>query len=555
MKKNYLSQKIIIEFFLYLILLIPNFFVVFYALDLSDSWVKKILYFLVSFFLWFFLASLHRGVFLCFGFLMILLAPVEISIVKLTTMPISLGFIEAIFLTNFQEAKEQIFTQFPLVLIYIFLAILYIFLAQKNRNFRYDKKTKISGILGLFMLNFGIFVQMYRLNHYGEKSLSLVLSNAISGVQYKYRKIYPVNFFVHTFYYLKQNFQDKKLQEKLSHFSFGARKKKDSTDTARVVVLVLGESARYGNFSVNGYTRNTTPNLLKIKDLISYSDMYSQANMTSVSVPQIVTRATPERFDLQFQEKTILSAFSQAGFETIFISNQPLGMPISKRMAEESQSYYPINQSNISLDEKILPMLDKVLKLNQSKKDKLIVIHTMGSHFSYDLRHSKNFEKFTPVFSMTGTFSKEMKNSLTNSYDNTILYTDYILSQIIFKLDSLGVQSSMIYVSDHGENLYDDGKSVLHGTEDLTIYEAHIPFFVWLSEQSKEKNPILYENLQKNKNQKATTESVFYTLLDMGNIEVLPKFYQKEKSLGNSFYQSPKKRSALNVNKEIIYKD
>ncbi|WP_353134796.1 phosphoethanolamine transferase, partial [Pseudopedobacter sp.] len=270
----------------------------------------------------------------------------------------------------------------------------------------------------------------------------------------------------------------------------------------------------------------------------------------------IITRATPDNLNLQFKEKTILDAFQEAGFYTAWISNQNAQQPIIKRLKEVADySYFSKSEidNNSPYDTDLIPNIKQALQ-NRSKR-KFIIIHTLGSHFRYSKRYPKSFEKFTPAIAKTGyeNFDISNKTKFINAYDNSILFTDFFLHSLIKELEKINVISTLMYISDHGENLFDDkNELILHGTESPTKHEYHIPLFMWFSKGYQEKNTEKVNNLINNKDKKATSNSTFYTLLDIANIRY--NSYEKEihKSLSNINYREPIERKLINTSKKVI---
>jgi glucan phosphoethanolaminetransferase (alkaline phosphatase superfamily) len=150
----------------------------------------------------------------------------------------------------------------------------------------------------------------------------------------------------------------------------------------------------------------------------------------------------------------------------------------------------------------------------------LIVLHTLGNHWNYSHRYPKEFDKWRP--SLLGIANPahtdlKLKPQLNNSYDNSILYTDWFLAQVIATLKSSPRLTSMIYVSDHGQSLYDGSCTLaFHGHN--TQYDFHVPAFVWYSDRYKSTYPKKIAQLLCLKKARLTTENVFHSLLDMADI-------------------------------------
>ena len=316
-----------------------------------------------------------------------------------------------------------------------------------------------------------------------------------------------------------------RLSEKSRAFLFHAKLQGDP-QLPQIVVMVIGESSRFDRWSLNGYTRETNP-LLSLEDnLVPFSDMVTAVAATRLSVPIIVSRK-PAAQGLQagFSEKSFLSAYKEAGFKTYWISNQmsfgQFDTPTSVFAKEADVTQFLnlggfTNQSNF--DDVLLEPLSRAMADPTPKK--LIVLHTLGNHWNYSHRHPKEFDHWKPsLYGIDNPAYTDLKNkeALNNSYDNSILYTDWILSEIIQRLKESDQLTSLMYVSDHGQTLYDGScQLAFHGHN--TQYEFHIPAFIWYSDAYRNQFPEKIAQLLKHKHFRLSTENVFHTLLDMGNI-------------------------------------
>lgn len=315
------------------------------------------------------------------------------------------------------------------------------------------------------------------------------------------------------------------LKEKSVQFAFGARQTKQ-TDSPQVLVVVIGESSRYDRWSLNGYSRETNPLLGTESNLVSLDDLITAVSATRLSVPVLMSRK-PALQSLQagFSEKSFLTAFKEAGFKTYWLSNQmsfgKFDTPVSV-FANEAEVTRFVNLGGISDDSHYDEVLLEPLKnaLSDTAAKKLIVLHTLGNHWNYSHRYPKEFDKWQP--SLLGLANPaytdlKLKQQLNNSYDNSILYTDWFLAQVIGALRSAGQMASMVYISDHGQSLYDGScKLAFHGHN--TQYDFHVPAFVWYSDLYRAAYPEKIEQLLRHRGSKLATENIFHSLLDMADV-------------------------------------
>ncbi|MBP7189772.1 MAG: phosphoethanolamine transferase [Rickettsiaceae bacterium] len=254
-----------------------------------------------------------------------------------------------------------------------------------------------------------------------------------------------------------------------------------------VGVLVIGESARYDHFSINGYKRKTTPLISKISNLHSFKAR-SDATVTYLSVPYMLTNVAKENIDEAIYSTTFLSILTKASIDTSWIGTQNLMKYIqnytdSNIYDEVAMTIIPGGSALFKMndyDEVILPYLDNIL---QRKGKKFIVLHTSGSHWNYSMRYPESYTKFSPACKRDGMVKIDFKScsheELVNSYDNSIVYTDYILDQIISRLKDK--KAFLIYVSDHAESLGEEGRYGHAGN--LHSEQTSIPFIFWSSDK------------------------------------------------------------------------
>ncbi len=315
------------------------------------------------------------------------------------------------------------------------------------------------------------------------------------------------------------------LREKSRNFKFGAHQQQ-ANKQPEVVVMVIGESSRYDRWSLHGYERETTPLLSQVQNLTTLTDLITPVSATRLSVPIMVSRK-PAMQSLKdgFSEKSFLTAYKEAGFKTWWLSNQisfgHFDTPVSV-FAQEADVLQFLNLGGFTDDsnyDQILLTPLKTALLDPSPK-KLIVLHTLGNHWNYSHRHPKSFDKWQPsLFGVNkpSYTNLKIKPALNNSYDNSILYTDWLLNQVISTLKDSQQLSSMLYVADHGQTLYDGSCNLaFHGHN--TQYEFHVPAMFWYSDMYQAAYPEKTAQLKKHQKARLSTENVFHSLLDIADI-------------------------------------
>jgi glucan phosphoethanolaminetransferase (alkaline phosphatase superfamily) len=315
------------------------------------------------------------------------------------------------------------------------------------------------------------------------------------------------------------------LGERNSKFTFQARQS-DADGEAETMVMVIGESSRYDRWQLNGYERATNPLLRQEANLVVLPDVITPVSATRLSVPVMISRKPPmQSLKDGFAEKSFLTAYKEAGFKTYWLSNQvsfgKFDTPVSV-FAREADVIQFMNlggfTNNSNFDQILLQPLHNALA--DPAKKKLIVLHTLGSHWNYSQRHPKEFDRWQPsLFGMDKPVvtNTAIKPLLNNSYDNSVLYTDWFLAQVIGQLKGAAQRSAMVYVSDHGQSLYDNScKLAFHGHN--TQFDFHVPALLWYSDQFQAHRPDKIAELARHRTARLGTENMFHTMLDLADI-------------------------------------
>lgn len=549
------KSEIFASILLVTICLLPNIFFIFGGSTLSDSIIKKLGFFIISITILFipFLFFKRKVAFIVNGIFLIL-APLEIGSILLTKLPINPGYILLIFQTNFSEAKELL-SSFSGILIALLLSYCLYFYIVANfikSTYLFNNRIRIYFVLMFFSVFSMLYLYCFSLALKIETTNKKKFEYSNEIFLQKFNKIYPIDAIASIVSGKKLYDEISDFSQETSSFKFNA-KAKETIAEREVYVFIIGETARYSSFSINNYKRKTTPLLEKTKSLISYEDIFSEANNTSTSLPILLTRSSATNFKVFKKEKSIIEAFKEAGFATYWIGNQSVGNAFIQQVATEADTHYFSSKdfdSVESYDQILWKYFDKILAKNENKQ--FIVIHTLGSHFRYNYRYPALFDKFRPSF--TGAFgydliSKENKDKLVNSYDNSILYTDFFLANTISRINAIHGLSYMYYISDHGENLF-EGNVVLHGAEEPTKYDLHVPLLIWTSEEHNKKFPLKLTYLRLNKNKKLNSSITFHSLLDLANIGLNGE--NLSKSIASSQLKSESKRYMLNSKMQVI---
>jgi lipid A ethanolaminephosphotransferase len=289
-----------------------------------------------------------------------------------------------------------------------------------------------------------------------------------------------------------------------------------------LTVLVIGETARAANFSINGYERETNPLLAGVDGLISFSRTMSCGTSTAQSLPCMFSGMGRAGFVGQRSapQEGLLHVLRRAGFSVLWRENQGGCAGVCKGIETEmmegagNRKLFEIGES---LDENLIAGLQQ--KIDGMPGHAVIVLHMMGSHGpAYYKRYPAAFERFQPACKES-QFSRCSRAEIVNAYDNTILYSDFVLSRLIELLqanDRAGIPSSMIYVSDHGESL-GENNTYLHGLPYVIApdVQKHVPMLVWLSPLLRTSWPVDRGCLEKRRRESLTHDNLFHSVLGL----------------------------------------
>ena len=329
--------------------------------------------------------------------------------------------------------------------------------------------------------------------------------------------IYPVNVVYNLRLAISRSIATARYEQTSRQFTFGTVATHDG-DSAEVVILVVGETARAESFQLYGYDRPTTPHLCQMKNrLVTFTDVLTQSNTTHKSVPMLLSAVSAEDYDSIYHEKGVIEAFREAGYHTIFASNQRPNHSFIDFFGQEAHEFTFLKdekESKAHYDTELLQFVSEALK--QGHRRLFIVLHTYGSHFNYRERYPDSEAMFLP----DSPADAEYKNrpTLINAYDNTIRATDELLHRLITMTDTL--RTALLYTSDHGENIFDDDRRLfLHASPRPSAYELRVPFIVCLSPAYRETYPEIAAALEANRARPVSSNaSVFHTLLDLAGL-------------------------------------
>lgn len=310
------------------------------------------------------------------------------------------------------------------------------------------------------------------------------------------------------------------------------------------MILVIGESHSKVHSGLYQYQRDTNPLLLKrVKngELTVFTDVVAPHSFTMYSIPKLLTLAAHDTSETYLEMPNIFDLSRSAGFKTYWLCNHPA-------MTDKSMCYAKITQradvivhtspGNIQkTDDVLFPEFQKAL--DDPAPRKLIVLQLIGNHHDYESTYPES-STFFPLDSSPSHFNAEQKQNkkTVNAYDNSVRYNDYVLDHFISQFKKNGKKGFLLYLPDHGENLYEQKGMIMHMEFMPTLQSVEIPMYLYLSPEHPDKN--IVENAR---NRPFASEDLPYLLLDLGKLKY-SRADMKKSPLSPDF--QPKKRLVSN---------
>ncbi|MCX9759632.1 MCR-8 family phosphoethanolamine--lipid A transferase [Klebsiella pneumoniae] len=336
----------------------------------------------------------------------------------------------------------------------------------------------------------------------------------------------PFNFVRNTNGYLKRKYQASSTI--LQSVGEDAVRPIYSNSPPKLVVVVVGETARAQNFQLNGYSRVTNPYLSRRHDVISFKNVSSCGTATAISLPCMFSRMSRNEYNevRAASEENLLDILKRTGVEVLWRNNNNGGCKgICKRVPTDDMPAMKVigecvNKDGTCFDEVLLNQLSS--RINAMQGDALIVLHQMGSHGpTYFERYPSTSKVFSPTCD-SNLIEKCSNKELVNTYDNTLVYTDRMLSKTIELLQRYsGMRDvAMIYLSDHGESLGESG-IYLHGTPYIIApnEQTHIPMIMWFSSSFAQHSKLNLECLTGNADKQYSHDNFFHSILGLFNVK------------------------------------
>lgn len=423
-------------------------------------------------------------------------------------------------MTNYQEASEFLPTYWqPISIVLVIFIVCYgVGLIGLHKRELYKNKGIFVLVVSALLVGYGAyFYKTVKLNSFGKSAvMDLLAKDQSTPVGYLSQIALTANLYLGTEELIKRRRESDVTITSLSNQS-----------NIETVVFVIGESSRPQNWSLYGYNKETTPNLGKQAGLFKFNRICTTAPYTSFAVPSMLSLEPISDWDAIASTKSLVSIYRAAGYMTYWLSVQEVDSfgGIIPQIAAEAQYRQYFERS---YDGALISEYEKILNKSGTEK-KAIFIHVKGSHFEYSRRYPENFDKFKPS---TNSF----KDKITAEYDNSILYTDWLLSSIIDQLKTSQKPSVLFYSSDHGENMMDDSRGLLgHGIGNK--YDLPVSAFIWASDNISSSQSLKLSKLKEREGQKVSISSLPHTLLNITGV-FTNKYKSSEDLLSDDFVSS-----------------
>lgn len=282
------------------------------------------------------------------------------------------------------------------------------------------------------------------------------------------------------------------------------------------IIFVLGEAMRADHLQLNGYPRATTPRLAARTNIVSTPYIYSPHAYTSTSVPFILSPADSIHPDRSATHHSFIRTFHECGFRSAWLSNQDQGRTYVSFIHETDTLIFPNANKSVFVfdpwyDGQLLPPLDSLMTHASSRN--IYILHTIGSHWYYNLHVPESYQVFQPV-TANRVITNNTPQQIINSYDNTALYMDAVIDSLIQRLEHRC--ALLIYLSDHGEALGEDGH-YLHAGDSEPLHQPAC--FIWYSDKYAATYPDKIKALVANKDKRYRTDFLYYSILSAAGIE------------------------------------
>ena len=317
------------------------------------------------------------------------------------------------------------------------------------------------------------------------------------------------------------------------------------------IIFVLGESFSLYHSSLYGYSKETNPRLAaRVKDgsLCVFDNAISISDHTGVVMISVFRANRPD--NPASNEVFFPSIFKKVGYKTALLDNQYFvdnGFTWITDKALSNIMFDYRNEENVGYDSNLIKAIPRFTD------PQLIIVHLFGQHYTYSDRYPAEFSVFKPA-DYSADLSEEEREIIAH-YDNSTLYNDYVVDEIIKKYEDKNCL--VVYLSDHGEELFEIDDFMGHGNarnRPTLKYQIRVPMMIWASSQFQSRYPDVAKRIKESTHKSILTDNIAHFLLDVAGIETV--FYCPELSFINDKYQEPESRFVLgDLNYDKVVKE
>lgn len=323
-----------------------------------------------------------------------------------------------------------------------------------------------------------------------------------------------------------------------------------------IFVVIVSDTQNRHHFSIYDYKRETNPYLKSIKEsLYIFNDIVASALYTNLAMSHFLTFADTHNGLKNYEAGDIVNFFKSANFKTYWLSAHTLSGVYDKEFSyigygadvsfflDNFESEY-IKKSDY--DEELVGLFNDAIN-DETDKNKFIFINMMGSHIPYSKRVPDDFKGFEEYKKIEKGFEKDKQEEI-DLYDTSILYSDYVIGQIMEILKKQKEVSYIIFTSDHGGDVYDTYSDRVVPRSVHSVYAPasyEIPFFIWFSDEYKRAYPEVISRVNKSLDKKYQLDRVIHTILDLSRLSH-SKYVDSDSIISDNYIE---KERTINGNK------
>ena len=344
----------------------------------------------------------------------------------------------------------------------------------------------------------------------------------------------------------QKNYSEYALQKEMRKQNLSRIMLQNHAGKKGIYVLVIGESQNPLRMSAYGYPLKTTPWLDSVKNepnVLLFRQAYSCQVLTVPALTYALT-AKNQYNSLQLEQAvSLIDVAKAAGYRTVWLSNQvrygAWGTPVTVIADEADQIIWINSHQGNTLDTEYYDgeLINRLKDITRSDK-MLIVIHLMGNHISYHSRYPAEFDKFKA-------------DGKRSEYDNSILYNDHVMKQLLEQLNRWPEFKGLLYFSDHGESVEQE---LAHNPDNFIFEMSYIPMYMYFSSSYIKENEKTFQILRAAQTHYFTNDLVFNTMLGIMDIRN-DAFYEAENNLASTSYNADVNRFKTLYGKHSIAED